>query len=327
MAPHRRAARLVYLHLRELVMNVTQSLLDFILNLMRDDSAKAAFVANPDQALAQAGLSNVCSEDVSDAMSYVSEYHPVTFVGDRAETHRDGGSRFDDSHGHRGDDRPDDRPAEFHGDSHASAVQQLQYITTNYSYTDSHDTMIDKSVNQEIWNKGVLSQSFDDHSVTASDHSVAAGRDISGDVANGNGNVVGDANSVGNTVRSDDHSISGSFNSTNVADHGGIAGAGNDGNVTDPDHSTTATNGSKIDDSTHTDTSHTEIDSHNTKTLTSVDNHDQSVHIDNHPDNSVSDSANDSYNEHSQIDQSHVTQHGLVNIDHVLSDDNTGLHL
>jgi hypothetical protein len=307
-------------------MNVTQSLLDFILNLMRDDSAKAAFVANPDRALAQAGLSNVCSEDVSDAMSYVSEYHPVTFTGDRAETHRDGGSRFDDSHGHRGDHRPDHRP-EFHGDSHASAVQQLQYITTNYSYTDSHDTMIDKSVNQEIWNKGVLSQSFDDHSVTASDHSVAAGRDISGDVANGNGNVVGEANSVGNTVRSDDHSISGSFNSTNVADHGGIAGNGNDGNVTDPQHSTTATNGSKIDDSTHTDNSHTEIDSHNTKTLTSVDNHDQSVHIDNHPDNSVSDSANDSYNEHSQIDQSHVSQHGLINVDHVLSDDNTGLHL
>ena len=62
-------------------MNVTQSLLDFILNLMRNDDAKAAFVANPDRALADAGLSNVCSEDVSDAMSYVAEYHPVTFVG------------------------------------------------------------------------------------------------------------------------------------------------------------------------------------------------------------------------------------------------------
>jgi hypothetical protein len=52
--------------------------------------------------------------------------------------------------------------------------------------------------------------------VTATDHSVAAGHDINGDVANGNGNVVGDNNTVGNTVHSDDHSIKDSFNSTNL---------------------------------------------------------------------------------------------------------------
>ena len=39
------------------------------MNLMRDSDAKAAFVANPDKALADARFSNVCSEDVSDAMS------------------------------------------------------------------------------------------------------------------------------------------------------------------------------------------------------------------------------------------------------------------
>ncbi|MGH8324588.1 MAG: IniB N-terminal domain-containing protein, partial [Steroidobacteraceae bacterium] len=39
--------------------------MDFILNLMGDDHAKAAFVADPDKALADAGLSSVCSEDVS----------------------------------------------------------------------------------------------------------------------------------------------------------------------------------------------------------------------------------------------------------------------
>ncbi|MGH3780946.1 MAG: IniB N-terminal domain-containing protein [Pseudonocardiaceae bacterium] len=303
-------------------MNVTQSLLDFILNLMRDDNAKAAFVANPDRALADAGLSNVCSEDVSDAMSYVSEYHPVTFTGDRDQGHVSQHSGDD-----RPDHRPDYRPEEHHGDSHASAVQQLEYITNNYSYADSHDTTIDKSVNQNIWNKGELSQNFDDHSVTATDHSVAAGRDINGDVANGNNNVVGDHNSVGNTVRSDDHSTNGSFNSTNLADHGGIAGNGNDGNTTQAHNSNIATNGSEIDNSTHTDNTHTDIDSHNTKTDTSIDNHDQSVHITNHPDNSVTDSYDGSGNEHSQIDQSHIHQTGLVNVDHVLSDDNTALHL
>ncbi|MGA9692352.1 MAG: IniB N-terminal domain-containing protein [Pseudonocardiaceae bacterium] len=317
-------------------MNVTQSLLDFIMNLMRDSDAKAAFVANPDKALADAGLSNVCGEDVSDAMSYVSEYHPVTFTGDRpdpsdsehATSYRPGdGDRPGD--GERHDHGRDDgyRP-EHEGDSHAAAVHQLEYITNNYSYTDSHDTTIDKSVNQNIWNKGDLSQSFDDHSSTATDHSVAAGGDINGDVANGNHNIVGDHNQVGTTDVHDDHSITGSFNSTNVADHGGIAGTGNNGNVTNPTDSNTATNGSTIDNSTHTDNTHTDINSHNTHTSTDINNHpDNSVHYDNHPDTTVIDSENGSYNEHSQIDQSQVHQHGLVNVDHVLSDDNTTAHV
>ena len=313
-------------------MNMTQSLMDFILNLMGDDHAKAAFAADPDRALADAGLSSVCSEDVSDAMSYVAEYHPVTFVGERAYHVGDSevsphasGHRFD---GYRNDGDGGYRPEHHNdGDSHAAAVRQLDYITNNYSYTDSHDTVIDKSVNQNIWNKGDLSQSFDDHSVTARDGSVAAGRDINGDVATGNDNVVGHDNTVGNTYHSDDHSINDSFNSKNIADHGGIAGTGNDGNVTNPHDSNVATNGSKIDNSIHRDDSTTEINSHNTHKVTDIDSHNHTVDIDNHPHTTVTDSGNDSYNEHSQIDQSHVHQTGLVNVDHVLSDNNTDLHL
>ncbi len=51
------------------------------------------------------------------------------------------------------------------------------------------------------------------------------------------------------------------------------------------------------------------------------------MHIDNDPVTTVTDSNNGSGNEHSQIDQSHVHQTGAVNIDHVLSDNNTALHL
>jgi hypothetical protein len=312
-------------------MNVTQSLLDFILNLMRDGDAKAAFVADPERALADAGLSNVCSEDVSDAMSYVSEYHPVTFVGDRdynvghtsvsqhASSHRSDDYRGDEDRGYR--------PEHHDGDSHAAAVRQLDYITNNYSYTDSHDTVIDKSVNQNIWNKGDLSQHFDDHSVTATDHSVAAGRDINGDVANGNDNVVGHDNNVGNTIHSDNHAITDSFHSTNIADHGGIAGNDNDGNATNAHNSNVATNGSKIDNSTHSDDSRTEINSHNSKSISDTDSHDHTVRIENHPETTITDSGNGSHNEDSQIDQSHIQQHGLVNVDHVLSDNHTALDL
>jgi hypothetical protein len=63
-------------------MTMAQSLLEFILALLRNDDAKAAFAADPQKTLADAGLSGVCHEDVADAMSYIAEYHPVALVGD-----------------------------------------------------------------------------------------------------------------------------------------------------------------------------------------------------------------------------------------------------
>lgn len=264
-------------------MTTAPSLLEFILNLLRDSDAKAAFIANPDQALADAGLSDVCCEDVSDAMSYVAEYHPVSFVGNR-EYHL-GNTNLSQ---HTDGDGPDHG---YRPDLHASAVHQLEYITTNYAYTDSHDTVIDKSVNQNIWNQGTLAQRFDDHSVTATDHSMAAGRDITGDLANGNGNVVGEGNSVGNATHYDDHfddhSLRDSFNGDNIADHGGIAGHDNDGNATDPHNSNVATDGSALENSPRTSQDDNTIrdsynDSHNN------DSHDREAHY-----NATLDSGND----------------------------------
>ncbi len=308
-------------------MTMTQSLLDFILTLLRDSDAKAAFIANPDRALADAGLSEVCSEDISDAMSYVAEYHPVTLVGPREYNLGNGAvSQHSGNHRHDHDDRHDDRPEGYHPGPHATPVQQLEYITNNYTYSDSHDTLIDKSVNQSIWNEGVLNQRFDDHSVTATDHSVAAGRDIDGTVANGDGNVVGDGNSVGNTYRRDDHSqdnsVHDSFNGNNIADHGGVAGRDNDGNVTNPDHSAIATNDSGVDSSTRDSHDYTISDSfqdsHNRESNTRIDSHNDNSHdTTTYSHNSQSfndDSLNrdfNSHNDHSAI--SSTEQDGLIN--------------
>ncbi|HET9254068.1 MAG TPA: hypothetical protein VFO16_02555, partial [Pseudonocardiaceae bacterium] len=200
--------------------------------------------------------------------------------------------------------------------------------------------VIDKSVNQTVWNKGVLAQSFDDHSVTAADHSVAAGRDISGEVANGDGDVVGDGNDVGNTSYRDDHSINDSFNGNNVADHGGVAGRenqvadhggvagnGNDGNATNPDHSAVATTGGRLDasanDSHDVKISDSFKDSHDEAyTRTDTDSHDDNSHsahiseknyqsfndesFDHHNDNGQS------FNDGSALSDTH--QAGLVNL-------------
>ncbi len=310
-------------------MNMTQSLLEFILTLLRDSDAKAAFIADPDRALADAGLSEVCSEDIADAMSYVAEYHPVTLVGPREYNLGNGAiSQHVGDHRPDHDDRHDHRPEDYHPGPHATPVQQLEYITNNYSYTDSHDTLIDKSVNQSIWNEGVLNQRFDDHSVMAGDHSVAAGRDIDGTVVNGDDNVVGDGNSVGNTYHRDDHSqdnsVHDSFNGNNIADRGGVAGRNNDGNVTNPDHSAIATNGSAVDSSTRdsqdTTISDSFTDSHDRESYRDNYNHDDSHHTSNyhHNEQSFNDgsfnphsSNHGSYNDHSAI--SHTEQDGLIN--------------
>lgn len=304
-------------------MSSTQSLLDFVLSLLSDPQAKEAFDANPDRALADAGLSGVLSEDVADAMTYVTEYHPVSNVGNRdynVGNHDDGDYRYE---GARpvANWRPDPGL-----DSHAAAVQQLQYVSNNYTYSDSHDTVIDKSVNQSIWNEGNLTQSFTDNSVTATDRSVAAGRNINGDVANGDGNVVGDGNKVGNT--SNDYSTQGSFNGNNIADRGGVAG---DGNVTNSDRSEVATNGSRLQDTQENNIQNTTVkdsgntyDSGNTtiKDSGNTDNNSNNAYDSgntyHNSGNTYEQNTEDSNNttvDHSKI--SSTEQNGLVNVNDV----------
>ncbi|MDQ3764297.1 MAG: IniB N-terminal domain-containing protein [Actinomycetota bacterium] len=275
-------------------MSMATTLLDFILNLLRDSDAKAAFIADPEKALAEAGLSDVCGEDVADAMSYVADYHPVTYVGSR-EYH--GGHTSGPHHGHGGHS--------YHPEPHATAVHQLEYISNNYSYIDDQDTIIDKSVNQSIWNEGTLLQRFDDDSVIATDQSVAAGRDIDGNVANGDDNVVGDGNNVGNSWYRDDHSINDSFNGNNIADRGGVAGTNNDGNAPNAYNSNVATNDSAVDNSTR-DSYNTTVrdsfnDSHDYESNTTVrdsfnDSHDH--------EESYRTTIDKSYNDHSYDDES-----------------------
>ncbi len=273
-------------------MTTAQSLMEFILNLLRDSDAKAAFVADPHKALADAGLGEVCSEDVSDAMSYVAEYHPVTFVGSH-EDHPEA-TNFAP---HPASDRPDHN---YGPDPHASPVHQLEYVTNNYSYTDNHDTLVDKSVNQHIWNEGTLAQRFDDHSVTATDHSVASGGDINGAVANGNNNVLGDGDSVGNATRLDDHSVRTAFTGNNIADHGGVSGHDNNDNATNPQRSNVATNNSALENSPRTSQDTTNNDSFN-------DSHNREPHqttVDSYNDDSHHNATTDSLNHQSFNDES-----------------------
>ncbi|MCK6211726.1 IniB N-terminal domain-containing protein [Georgenia sp. EYE_87] len=227
---------------------IANNLLEFLLSLLRDPEAAAAFRHDPEKALENAGLSDVCTEDVEAVLPVIFDYAPVRVdssfdrdyntgrnesdVGgnisqpppwrpDRPD--RDDGDRPRDD-----DDRPhdDDRPRDD-DDDHAHAVQQLSYVVNNYSYTskiDDRDTITDQSVNQNIWADGDVVQLFDNDAVIASgDHAVAAGDDADVDnshdestntwvdVEDGEATVV-----VGDDNFSDDIE-----NSGNYADRGG----------------------------------------------------------------------------------------------------------
>jgi hypothetical protein len=53
------------------------SLIEFLLNLLRDDAAQAEFVRDPQGALAQAGLAGVTAQDICDAQPILADHSGV----------------------------------------------------------------------------------------------------------------------------------------------------------------------------------------------------------------------------------------------------------
>ena len=180
-------------------MNSVTSLLDFILNLLKDPQAQAEFKANPQQVLADNGLTGVCAADIHETLPLVTDDRSVELS----------------SGGHAAP--PPAPPAPGEGDLHA-AVRYLSYITNTYTY-DDHSTSIDDSVHQNIWAAGDVNQTFDDSNVVAAGQgSVAAGGSIDGTVTTGNGDAVGSGAAAGTG------NVTGSGNALGA---GSVAGTGN----------------------------------------------------------------------------------------------------
>lgn len=221
-------------------MNATiQELLDYILSLLGNPTAAAAFQKDPEAALAKAGFGDLCSADIDAVIPVIRDYAPVNVAASSFDRGYDTGSgpvtvKTDDHRWDSGDHHDDHRD-----DDHSHAVQQLHTIVNNYSYTttnvDDRDTIADFSVNQNIWTEGDFSQSFDNHvQIVSGDHSVAA-----------SGAAVVDQSTTDNS----DNSINGSYNDS--SNHS-VNGSFND-NSDHSDNSDNSVNGSFNDNSTSTD--------------------------------------------------------------------------
>ncbi|BBG05514.1 MULTISPECIES: IniB N-terminal domain-containing protein [Pseudonocardia] len=219
-------------------MSAEKSLIQFILDLLRDPKLLAEFKDDPQGLLASCGLSEVSAEDVRDAIVLAQDNDEVSF--DR--------NYSTGSHGGGGHSTP---PPVEHPKPGEDPIKYLDKYVTNNHYTyniDDRDTIVDNSINQNIdTGGGNFNQSIETNSVVASgDGAVAAGRDIEDSViTTGNDNIVGDGNNV---VKGDDNTIAfGSGDATKVgnisADDGSaVAVGGNATGSNDTDGSFNETN-------------------------------------------------------------------------------------
>lgn len=146
---------------------IADALIDFILSLLRDPALNAEFDADPEAVLASNGLSDVCVDDVRAVAPVIidrPDVHPV----------------------------PPPMPKPYPN----PVVKEINDITTNVTI-DNRSTIVDQSVNQNIWAGGDVTQIFDNEAIVASgDGAAAAGEDATvdnsetdvetGDIAIGN---------------------------------------------------------------------------------------------------------------------------------------------
>ena len=121
---------------------LANELVQFLMSLFGNQQAAQEFLDDPEQALANAGLGDVCSADVDAAMPVVLDYAPITLNHSSFDREYNTGGNGAAATGHNGGSGgagatppPPPHGGGGHHDDHAHAVQQLQHVVNNYSYT------------------------------------------------------------------------------------------------------------------------------------------------------------------------------------------------
>jgi hypothetical protein len=204
------------------------SLLELILELLKDGDEAEKFAEDPNGYLESKGLDGICADDVRDLKALVLDYDTnvkaafgdTTFdLGNKGSAHGGDAGGHGGGGPHYGPPRHDDDHDGGHdGGEHNerdAVIKEITNILNNYTYTtiDDRDLAFDQSVKQNIFAKGDVEQSFDYDTTVASgdgavaaggdvygaatgDGAIAAGGDIEGDAVSGDGNVTGNGNAL-----------------------------------------------------------------------------------------------------------------------------------
>ncbi|NYJ05484.1 IniB N-terminal domain-containing protein [Petropleomorpha daqingensis] len=191
--------------------NITSTLLDFILSLLKDPQQAQAFNEHPEQALHDAGLSDVCGADVQAIMPMLSDYAPAGVSPYHAHS-----SGYSPSYSKHNQGRDNYQHGPEH-DGGYQAIEHIKYVQQNYSY--SHTQVLDFS--HSVW--GDQYNVWAEDSAVAINGGVAAGDDIKdSEVKAVNNTGDGSAVGFGNTVQNSD-----SFNHIANSGDGATVGVGN----------------------------------------------------------------------------------------------------
>lgn len=176
------------------VETIADALISFILSLLRDPDAAEGFAADPEPAMLRGGVQDACVADVRAVAPVIVDHPSVT-------------PRPPQPPGPPDPPEPPEPPD--------VVVKEIIRLVSQFTTTiDNRSTIVDQSVNQNIWTEGGdVTQIFDQEAVVASgDGSVAAGNDatvVDSDVDITTGDI-----SVGNEEYNDSFNQDNSDNST-----------------------------------------------------------------------------------------------------------------
>jgi hypothetical protein len=228
------------------------NLLDYILDLFRDENHAQAFVANPDQALADAGLSAVSSAQLQ---SVAATAIPSLAMGGGGEPVTDLQQAVSNYYGFQ--PQPDISPS-------ADLASNNSFMSPTTNVSDDHSVSFDMG---DI--------TLGDKTTAQGTGAVAVGGSTHGDIVSGDGAVLGN----GNTVNNGGNVIQTSGHGTTTVSDGNTTNVHGNQTITDI-HGTGNTVG--VDNSQHDSSVHSIVD-------TSV--HDSSVHDSSIHDSSIHDTS------------------------------------
>jgi len=273
------------------------NLLDYILDLFRDESHAQAFVANPDQALADAGLSTVSSAQLQ---SVAATAIPSLAMGGSGDGVADLQQAVSNYYGFQ--PQPDVAPQ-------ADLASNNSFMSPTTNITDDHSVSF-----------GMGDITLGDKTTAQGDGAVAVGGNTHGDIVSGDGAVLGNGNTVNNgdvhtgagstvTVGNGDSSNGGDVLSTHdgtviqTSGHGSTTVS--EGNTTNVHGSQTMTdihgtgNTSAVDNSEHDSSSHSIVDtSVHDNTVHDSSVHDSFIHETSLHDNSIHDTTHTGLDAH-----------------------------
>jgi len=173
-----------------MLSTMADALIDFILSLLQDPAAQEEFDADPEGTLSARGMQAVSHADVCAVLPMVYDHPQVV-------------------------QRVAAAPA---SDDPNDVIREIRNVVSTNSYITNNSTLVDQSVNQNIWAEGDVMQLFDNEAVLATGQdSTAAGDDVVHDSSQDSSTTIvagGDA-LVDNDV--DVSTVEGSYNSATDA--------------------------------------------------------------------------------------------------------------